>query len=256
MLKLPGALALPSANSHAAAHAAPRNHTTHPILTGTSVLALKYRDGVMMASDTLASYGGLARFSNIVRLHPVGDNTLIGVTGDLSDFDSVQDLLRRRVWEDTCADDGDRITAPEIYSYLSRVMYQLRSKQDPWWATLLIGGVTPSPTGPKTFLGVVDKLGMCFEGDYLTTGYGSHLALPLLRNKWRPDMSEEEAKALLDECMRVLSYRDCRTVNRITTGKITAEGAASVSKPYVLDTKWDHPSFIKPKAGGDTAGSW
>jgi len=77
-----------------------------PILTGTSVLAVKYADGVMMSSDTLASYGGLARFSNIVRLHPVGDNTLIGCTGDLSDFDQVKRHLHDLIVEDFCADDG------------------------------------------------------------------------------------------------------------------------------------------------------
>lgn len=60
----------------------------------------------MMSSDTLASYGGLARFSNIVRLHPVGDNTLIGCTGDLSDFDQVKRHLHDLIVEDFCADDG------------------------------------------------------------------------------------------------------------------------------------------------------
>ena len=53
-------------------------------------------------------------------------------------------------------------------------------------------------------LGIVDKLGMSYEADFLTTGYGSHLALPILRNKWRAGLTAEEAKALLDECMRVL----------------------------------------------------
>lgn len=115
---------------------------------------------------------------------------------------------------------GDKITAPEIYSYLSRLLYNKRSKMNPYWTSLIVGGVSNG----KTFLGIVDKLGMNFEEDFLTTGYGSHLALPILRNKWKPDMTEAEAKALLDECMRVLFYRDCRTINKITTGKITGAG--------------------------------
>ena len=60
----------------------------------------------MMSSDTLASYGGLARFTNIVRLHPVGKNTLIGCTGDLSDFDKVKEHLRDLIIDDLCEDDG------------------------------------------------------------------------------------------------------------------------------------------------------
>jgi 20S proteasome subunit beta 7 len=231
---------------------APRTHTTQPILTGTSVLAIKYKDGVMMSSDTLASYGGLARFTDVVRLHPVGNNTLVGCTGDLSDFARVKETLQEIVVEDYCEDDGDNITAPEIYAFLSRILYNRRSKMDPYWTSLIVGGVSEG----KTFLGIVDKLGTCFEGNFLSTGYGSHLALPILRNKWHPDLSEEEAKQLLDECMRVLFYRDCRTINKITTGKITAQGAATVTKPYVLPTVWDLKQFVKPKSGGEFAGSW
>ena len=70
---------------------------------------MKYADGVMMTSDTLASYGGLARFTNIVRLHPVGDNTLVGCTGDLSDFDEIKTELRSLRSQDICADDGTSV---------------------------------------------------------------------------------------------------------------------------------------------------
>ena len=34
----------------------PTKHTTRPIVTGTSVIAVKYADGVMMAADTLGTY--------------------------------------------------------------------------------------------------------------------------------------------------------------------------------------------------------
>ena len=39
----------------------PIKRTQQPIVTGTSVLGIKYKDGVMLAADTLASYGSLAR---------------------------------------------------------------------------------------------------------------------------------------------------------------------------------------------------
>ena len=48
-------------------NAAPHKATTSPIVTGSSVLAIKYRDGVMMAADTLGSYGSMVRLP----LHPL-----------------------------------------------------------------------------------------------------------------------------------------------------------------------------------------
>jgi 20S proteasome subunit beta 7 len=74
----------------------------------------------------------------------------------------------------------------------------------------------------KPFLGWVDKIGTTFEEDLVATGFGSYLAIPLLREKYRPDLQEGEARALLEDCMRILFYRDCRASNRIQIAKVEA----------------------------------
>ena len=74
-------------------------------------------------------------------------------------------------------------------------------------------------------------------------------------NGWKENMSEDEAKALLETCMRTLYYRDCRTINRISFAKITATETV-VSDPVCMETKWDFASFVRPKAGADSDGSW
>ena len=68
-------------------------------------------------------------------------------------------------------------------------------------------------------------------------------------------MSEGDARALLEDCMRICFYRDCRAINKLTLGKAEA-GTAVVSAPYSLETKWDYASFKEPKSGADTGGSW
>ena len=104
-------------------------------------------------------------------------------------------------------------------------------------------------------LGTVDHIGTAYTEDFIVTGFGGHMAIPLIRESWKPDMSESDARALVEECMKILYYRDCRTINKITLAKITAEGGI-VSEPFTLATKWDFQSFIKAKAGADTGGSW
>ena len=56
----------------------PLTHTKRPIVTGTSVLGIQYKDGVMLAADTLGSYGSLARFKDLRRIRKVGARTLVG----------------------------------------------------------------------------------------------------------------------------------------------------------------------------------
>lgn len=62
-------------------------------MTGTSVIGIKYDGGVLLAADTLASYGSLARFDDITRLHQAGPHTCVAASGDMSDFQQLQHLI-------------------------------------------------------------------------------------------------------------------------------------------------------------------
>ena len=56
-----------------------------------------------------------------------------------------------------------------------------------------------------------------YEDNFVTTGFATHLALPLIRKAWREDMSEEECRKLMIECMTVCFYRDCVASSNCTT---------------------------------------
>jgi 20S proteasome subunit beta 7 len=83
-----------------------KTHTSSPITTGTTVLGLKYADGVMLASDTLASYGSLARYKDVRRLQKIGTSTIIGGSGEISDFQSILEDLNSMNQNDINQDDG------------------------------------------------------------------------------------------------------------------------------------------------------
>ena len=67
------------------------------------------------------------------------------------------------------------------------------------------------------FLGYVDLQGTTYQSSTIATGYGAYIAQPLLRKavEGREDtLTEQEAIKLLDDCMRVLYYRDARSLNK------------------------------------------
>ena len=103
-------------------------------------------------------------------------------------------------------------------------------------------------------MGTTDLYGTHYEDNFVATGLGAHMALPIMRKSWKEDLTEEEARKLLVDCMRVLFYRDTRASAKITIGKADASGA-SVCEAFELDTFWEHELFIK---GGGRAGdgSW
>jgi len=213
----------------------PSRRTLEPKVTGTSVIAIKYADGVMMAADTLGSYGSLARFRNLERIRTVGKNTLVGGSGEYSDFQHIMTSLEELIDSDNALDDGHHLQPKEIYSYLTRLMYNRRNKFDPLWNQVIVAGVSKD----QIFLGQVDLQGTAFEDNTLATGYGAYIARPLLRQAYRPNLTEDEAKEILEKCMRILYYRDGRALNRIQIGKATAT-TIQISKPYELTTEWRH----------------
>jgi len=213
----------------------PSKRTTDPITTGTSVLAIKYEGGILMTADTLVSYGSLARFRSCERMKAVGNFSIIGASGEYSDFQATLVTLDELIDRDNAYEDGSKLYPREIFSYLSRVMYNRRSKMDPLYNQFVLAGFRDG----QSFLGQVDLYGTAFEDTTLATGYGAYIAKPLLRKavELKPKLTEEEAKKVLEDCMRVLFYRDARAINRIQLAKVSAEGV-TISAPYSLETEW------------------
>ena len=57
---------------------------------------------------------------------------MLGAGGELSDFSYIAKLLDELVTEDFVADDGIKLSAPEVHAYLTRVMYNRRNKCEPF----------------------------------------------------------------------------------------------------------------------------
>ena len=58
----------------------------------------------------------------------VNETTVLGAGGEISDLQYILNMLDDLSTEDYCADDGQSLSSQELYSYLSRVMYNRRNK--------------------------------------------------------------------------------------------------------------------------------
>ncbi|KAG4305261.1 hypothetical protein PORY_001431 [Pneumocystis oryctolagi] len=233
------------------------NHTLKPILTGTSVLGLKFKDGVMLAADNLASYGSLARFDDVERLFPVG-MTVVGVSGEISDFQYLKRLLESFMIKEKNYEDGHTLCASHIYEYLSQVFYNRRTKMNPLLNSCVVGGLNPENVSicvpgancdrPGIFLGYVDFLGVTYSAPCIATGYGAYMAIPLLRKATEDGrdalLSQEDARKVIDDCMRVLYCRDARSLNKFSVATITKDGITFDTNQSV-DTRWNFAEKIE-----------
>jgi 20S proteasome subunit beta 7 len=138
--------------------------------------------------------------------------------------------------EESLLDDGHELATSQVYEYLSNVMYSKRSKFDPFWNAILVAGVEDgvpyvSPShlffqqaylSLRSFLSYVDLVGVTYTSPSIATGFGMHLAQPLLRkalDDLGPDgeklLEEKDARKILENAMKVLFYRDARSMNKV-----------------------------------------
>ncbi|XP_063901911.1 proteasome subunit beta type-4-like [Zophobas morio] len=217
-------------------------HTLEPTVTGTSVVGIKYTNGVMVAADCLGSYGSLARYQSISRIYKMNDQVVVAASGDYADFQYIKQTLEELQESNDSLQDKHKLTAKAVFSYLTRLMYNRRSNFNPLWNNFVVAGVDDNKIST---LGAVDLLGLAFEDDTVGTGFGAYLALPLLREQYEknPNMTEEEARKCLEDSLRILHYRDARSSNKIEIVKITPEGV-TLSDPYTLETNWEIADLV------------
>jgi Proteasome subunit len=143
--------------------------TTRPITTGTSVIGLVYDGGVMIAADTLLSYGSMAKSFNTPRLYSIEDRILLGASGEYSDLQEIVAKVKALALQETTNSMESiyvdrKLPAKSLWNYLRAVMYQKRSKMNPYWNDVVVAGWDDQ--AEKPFLGTVDpprKLG----GDWI-----------------------------------------------------------------------------------------
>ena len=71
----------------------------------------------------------------------------------------------------------------------------------------------------SSFLAYVDLLGTTYTASTIATGYGAHIAQPLLRKAvegHEDTLTEEQAQRIMEESLKVLFYRDARSLNKVS----------------------------------------
>lgn len=142
---------------------------------------------------------------------------------------------------------GHTLNARNLHKYLSKLLYHRRSKFDPLWNHLLVAGLDEDD---KPFLAAADLLGTTFTSPSLATGYGEMLAQPIMR-RYAPDeeaaakLSRDEAVDVVKECMKVLFYRDARSLDTYSIAIVTKQGIELKESEKLENQSWAFADRIK-----------
>jgi len=140
------------------------------------------------------------------------------------------------------------LNAANLHKYLQKLLYSRRNNFDPLWNQVLVAGLDSSE---RPFLASVDMRGTAFTSPSLATGFGAALAQPIMRRYAETEeqaarLTREEAVAVVKECMKVLFYRDARSLDRYSLAVVTKEGGVEISEDETLEKQsWAFAERIK-----------
>jgi 20S proteasome subunit beta 5 len=191
---------------------------------GTTTLAFKFKDGIIVSVDSRATMGNHISSQNVhkvIQINPVLLGTMAGGAADCQYWE--RNLGKEcRLYE---LRNGRRITVAAASKLLANVMSSYRG-YGLSMGTMIIGWDVE--TGPQLYY--VDDDGTRLKGKYFSVGSGSTYAYGVLDNYWRENLTVEEAIDLGKRAIYHATYRDGASGGNNNLYHMTADGWKFIHK--------------------------
>lgn len=188
-----------------------------------TVVGLKFRDGVVMATDRRLSYGNIVLSRAARKIFVVNERAAVAFAGLYGDVSGLVRFLQADISAYKLLANAP-VTIRSIAKRLSTLMYSY--KWFPFFVETLVGGVESDGT-PRLY--VLDPLGSILEEDYTAVGSGATIAFGFLENNYNSSMTAEEAEKIALSAVRTAIGRDIGSGDGIDVVTITRNGVREKS---------------------------
>jgi proteasome beta subunit len=170
--------------------------------TGTTTVGIVCKDAVILGAEKKSTLGYLVASKESEKILPLDIHIAMTIAGASGDAQVLARYLRAefKLFE---IEHRRKITVRGAAVLLSNILQN--SKYFPYYVQLIIGGVDDS--GPHIF--DLDAIGGIEEDKkFISTGSGSPIALGVLEDQYKEEMSVEEAKELAIRAIKAAIERD------------------------------------------------
>ncbi len=171
--------------------------------TGTTTVALSCTDGVVLAADQKATMGNLVASKKAKKVFEITDKIGLTIAGSVGDAQAVTKLLRAEVQIYEMQE--GKITTKAAASLLGMLLRSSYKSFVPELVQLIVGGV--DERGSEVYSVTLDGAVMK-EDDYTFTGSGSPIALGVLEDSYKSDLSVEGGIKLVARAVKAARERD------------------------------------------------
>ncbi|UZJ53365.1 hypothetical protein CBS101457_002685 [Exobasidium rhododendri] len=190
---------------------------------GGSVVAMKGKNCVAIASDLRLGQQAMTVACNFDKVFPVTERTYVGLPGLASDVLTLKEKFRYRV--NMYKMKEEREIQPETFAHLvSSTLYEKRF--GPYFIEPVIAGIS-SPDAPEPnepFIAATDLIGcLNYAKDFVVSGTASDKLFGMAEGLWEEDLNPEELFETISQTMLGALERDALSGWGIVVRVITPE---------------------------------
>ena len=193
------------------------NNVEEKILHGTTTVAIKVKEGVVLCADMRASAGYFIANNNTMKIQKIEHHAGLTLAGGVADAQNIVDVLRYHA--NVYRIQNQEPIAIKSLSRLTSLMFH-QNRGYPFIADILLGGYDNE--GPQLFN--IDMFGSVEEKSYVTTGSGSPVAYGLLEEEYKEDLSLDGAKLVALRAVKAAITRNIGTGDGINVALIDKNG--------------------------------
>jgi len=192
--------------------------------SGTTIIGIICKDGVVMASDRRATAGNLIAMKNAKKAVQINDYLVIAGTGNMSDIEMQKKIIAAELKLKELKSKR-RPSVKESANLVGMMTYRniRQPAMIPSIVGTLVGGFNNDGT---TELYTIEPSGTAVQVEDYDANFGSGMpyVLGLLERQYKKDLSVKEAIELAIEALKSSTQRDAGSGNGIDVFSITKKG--------------------------------
>ena len=186
-------------------------------LPGATTIGIVCKNGVVLASEKRVSYGYTVMSKAGKKVFKIVDHVGAACAGLIADM---QILTRQvsayaKLFE---LSNGRRISVKAVAKTMSNLLFPRRFF--PYFTQTIVGGVDDE--GPGLY--ILDPIGSIISDKYAVIGSGANIAVGVLEDSYKENLSLEEGKTMALRAMRSAIARDIASGNGIDILMISYDG--------------------------------
>ncbi|MFW9788043.1 MAG: proteasome subunit beta [Candidatus Thorarchaeota archaeon] len=187
--------------------------------TGATVVGIKCTDGVVVATDSLVTWGTFVLTDKGIKAFKLTDTIVIASAGLTSDYQMLVNRLKAQIklYE---LNQKKEITVKALSKMLANTLYSRRMA--PLYVQTVVVGFDAD--GPQLF--TLDMGGSLIPDEFTATGTGTASAYGVLEDRYKPTLTVKEAEELAANAVRAGIVRDAQSGGEIRIMSVTKSGIA------------------------------